>query len=141
MIISTKILGKRKPPIDDWHYLPPKEITDPGEGGLTLRELLTHIVIDQVRLYNERQNNSLLTQVLSDQQIQAAAATGEVSMGGNEEIQLASEEMAIGTALQAFEDGLYLVFIDETEQSDLDAQVFVNKESKLTFIKLTFLAG
>ena len=50
-------------------------------------------------------------------------------------------EEAVGTALQAFEDGLFLVVLDETELRDLDAQVFVQADSRLTFVRLTLLAG
>ena len=39
------------------------------------------------------------------------------------------------------EDGLYLVIIDEDEQKSLDAQVFLQEDSRLTFIRLTLLAG
>ena len=50
-------------------------------------------------------------------------------------------EQAVATALQGFEDGLYLVMIDGVEQRDLNASVFVTDASQLVFIRLTFLAG
>ena len=52
-----------------------------------------------------------------------------------------SEEQAVAVACQAFEDGLFLVVIDGTEYRELDAQVFVQPDSQLTFIRLTLLAG
>ena len=58
-----------------------------------------------------------------------------------DELQSVDPDEAVATALQAFLDGLYLVFIDDVEQRDLDAQVFLTPESKLTFLRLTFLAG
>ncbi|HSL34673.1 MAG TPA: hypothetical protein VK871_13540 [Candidatus Limnocylindrales bacterium] len=51
------------------------------------------------------------------------------------------EGQAIGTALQAFEDGLYLVILDGREQRDLDEQVFPKPDSHLTFLRLVMLSG
>lgn len=48
---------------------------------------------------------------------------------------------AIGTALRAFEDGLYLVILDGKEQRDLDEQVFPGPDSHVTFLRLVMLAG
>ncbi|MGJ8656152.1 MAG: hypothetical protein ACSHX6_06860 [Akkermansiaceae bacterium] len=141
MLICTKTLGKRKPPIDDWHYTPPPEITDPGNGGTTLRELLTAIVQEEVRQFNTRQKKQQLTSILSQKNIQQHAKQGKISMGGNEKTTLASSEEAIFVTLEAFQDGLYLVFIDDVEQLDLDAQVYISTSSKMTFVKLTFLTG
>ena len=141
MIISTRQLGKKKPPTSDWDYTPPEEWLGPGDGGLTLRELLTRIVQDEVAAYNQRKKEERLTAVLSQREIEAAAARGKITMGGNEEWPQADADAAVGEALQAFEDGLYLVFLDEVEQTDLDAQIFLKVDSTLTFIKLTFLTG
>lgn len=65
MIISAKQLGRKKPSMDDWEYVPPGEILDPGDGGLTLRELLSAITHDEVAAYNKRQKRQQLTQVLT----------------------------------------------------------------------------
>ena len=48
---------------------------------------------------------------------------------------------AIATALEAFVDGLYLVVIDDVGYTDLDAIVSLKPDSRVTFIRLTFLAG
>ena len=47
----------------------------------------------------------------------------------------------MATALEAFIDGLYLVVIDGLEYRDLDAIVHLEPESRITFLRLTFLAG
>ena len=44
-------------------------------------------------------------------------------------------------ALQAFEDGLYLVVLDEEQQDNLDREIHVATDSKITFVRLTMLAG
>ena len=69
-------------------------------------------------------------------------AAGKIDSGGSDsELQDVDVEQAVGTALQAFEDGIYLVVVDEQEMKSLDAQVFLQEESQMTFIRLTMLAG
>lgn len=48
---------------------------------------------------------------------------------------------AIDTALLAFTDGLYAVFVDDAEISQLDTPVTLRPESTLVLLRLTFLAG
>ncbi|MBR6158433.1 MAG: hypothetical protein IKQ27_15870, partial [Lachnospiraceae bacterium] len=50
-------------------------------------------------------------------------------------------QQAIETALQAFEDGIYRVFLNEEELTALDQQITLNAEDTLTFVRLTLLAG
>lgn len=50
-------------------------------------------------------------------------------------------DAAIAAALAGFEDGLYLVVLDGREQRDLDARVVLTQQSRLVFLRLTFLAG
>jgi hypothetical protein len=49
--------------------------------------------------------------------------------------------VAVGTAIEAFEDGLFLVLVDGRQQTDLDAQVFVAADSTVTFVRLVALSG
>lgn len=141
MIITTRQLGKKTSPIEDWHFQPPPEIIDPGDGGITLRDLLIRIVHDEVAQFHKRQREKTLVHILSKAEIHRAAPSGKVTMGAQEFQQKVEPDEAVATALQAFEDGLYLVFIDEDEQRNLDAQVYVTADSRLTFMQLTFLAG
>ncbi len=62
-------------------------------------------------------------------------------MGGRDLDQKVDVNEAIATALEAFEDGLYLVIVDGQEQRSLDGQVFLNADSKIAFVRLTMLAG
>ena len=141
MFVETRLLGKRARPLDDWSVPVFPDDERPGDGGLTLRELITRIVRHEVRAFKKRDQARRLLRVLSSQQIDEAAARGKVDLGGRPSGAPANEEQAIGTALQAFEDGLYLVILDGVEQRDLDAQVFVNEQSRVVFLRLTFLAG
>ena len=141
MVISTRVIGKRKSPVEDWNYEPPNDLIEQGDGGITLRELIELVVRDEVRNFRERQKRERLVFVLSSKEIREGAEKGKVTMGGKEMMQEVDEDVAVGTALEAFEDGLYLVFIDEVEQRELDQQVFVQLDTKMVFVRLTFLAG
>ena len=137
--ISGKALGRKKPLFADWSIPFPPEW---GDGDhLTLRELITRIVLDEVTAFKERQEQRRLAQVLSVAEIEESMESGKVDSGGRKLGQDVEEETAVATALQAFEDGLYLVVIDGEEHRDLDAQVYLRPDSRVTFVRLVFLAG
>ena len=139
LTISGKALGRKKPLFADFSVPFPPEL---GEGGaVTLRDLISRVVKSEVEAFKQRQEDRKLLHALTARQISDAAAKGKVDMGGRDLDQKVDLEVAIGTALEAFEDGLYLVIVDGQEQRSLDAQVFLQPDSRLTFVRLTMLAG
>lgn len=138
--ISTQILGKKSSLIPDWSVPLPPEARG-GSEPLTLRLLLTRIVRSEVQAFRERQERRRLLQVLTAEQIEEGALRGKVDAGGRDLDQPVDEETAVAAALQAFQDGLYLVFLDDVEQRDLDSPVHVKEDSRVTFVRLTMLAG
>jgi len=50
-------------------------------------------------------------------------------------------EEAIRTALLAFSDGLYQVYVDDDPIDELDQPVRIRDRSRLTFLRLVALAG
>lgn len=142
LTISGKALGRRRPLFADFSIPIAPDDADSGDGSTTLRDLIDRIVRHEVRSFRERQQDRQLLRALTARQIDAALETGKVTMGESEvEPQDVDEDAAVGTALVAFEDGLYLVAIDGTEYRDLDRQVFLQPDSRITFIRLTLLAG
>jgi len=138
--VSGKALGKGKPLFADFSVsIPPR--TDRGEGGITLRELITRIVCHEVQTFRDRQEGHQFVRVLSSQQIEQAVEGGKVDAGGRHLKQSVDEDEAVAVALQGFEDGLYLVILDGEEHRDLDRQIFLNPDSRITFVRLVFLAG
>jgi hypothetical protein len=137
--ITGKALGRKKPLFADWSIsLPP----DLGDEGTTLRDVITHIVRTEVRTFKDRQEQRQVFRVLTARDIQAGVEKGKVQMGGTDvPMQAVDENAAVATALQAFEDGLYLCVIDDTEQTQLDAQVYLQPDSRITFVRLALLAG
>jgi hypothetical protein len=140
LTISAKVVGRRKPLVPDWQVpWPPDEAGD-GEA-LTLRELITRIVHEELRAFEQRQQERKLVRILTEKEINAGLEKGRVDSGGRDLHQEVDADQAIATALQAFEDGIYLVFLDNEEQRELDRQVYLQPDSKLTFVRLVLLAG
>ena len=48
---------------------------------------------------------------------------------------------AIVNALQSYEDGIFRIFMDDTEAGDLSSPIQLKEESTLTFIRLAMLSG
>lgn len=144
MIVTGKSLGSRKKLFVDWSIPIPPESKDDGDGdgGLTLRDLIERIVREQVQAFKKRQQDAQFVRALTNLEIEQAAETGKITMGGSEiSPQEVDIDEAVHQALQAFEDGIYLVVIDEQRPTDLDSQVFLTDDSQITFIRLTLLTG
>jgi len=137
--ISAKALGRKKPLFADWSVPLPPELHD---GGVSLRDVITRIVRQEVAAFRKRQSQRLFIRVLSSRQVEDAAEQGKIAPGDSAmPAQEVDDDAAVGIALQAFEDGLYLVVIDDQEQRSLDNQIFLHPDSRITFIRLALLAG
>jgi hypothetical protein len=139
LTITGKSVGGKKPLFADFSVSPPDLR---GDDGITLRELIGHIVRNEVAAFKKRQRDRLLFRALSAQQIDSAVERGKVEMGGSEvQPQDVDPEVAVGMAIQAYEDGLYFVVIDGEQTREIDRQIFLRPDSQITFIRLTLLAG
>src|SRR5262245_37891520 len=108
LTISARALGKRKPLVPDWQVPWPPDEHDSGEP-ITLRQLITRIVLKEVEAFKQRQEDRKIVRILTERQIEEGLAKGRVDSGGRELHQDVDPDAAVATALQAFEDGLYLV--------------------------------
>jgi hypothetical protein len=137
--VEGKVVGQRRPLFSDW-TLPFLPEWESGVDRLTLRGLITQIVLEEVRAFQERQEQKSMIQALTQADIERGLMKGKVDSGGRE-AQKVEPQQAVATALQAFEDGLYYVFIDEAQQLGLDSEVTLRPESRVTFLRLVALAG
>lgn len=140
LTVSGKAIGRKQPLFADFSVPPPESVGDGGET--TLRDLIEQVVHHEVAAFQKRQADRRLLRVLTEREIAEGAEVGRIESGGSPvEPQDVDPEQATAAALQAFEDGMYLVSINGQEQRSLDAQLFLQPDSRLTFIRLTLLAG
>ena len=142
LTVEAKAIGQRKPLLSDWSVPTPPEV-GPDGGQVTLRKVIDRIVRAEVDAFHNRQKERQLFRALTAKQIADSAAKGKVATGLHEEAKptQVNPDEAVGVALQAFEDGMYLVIIDEQEQKELDRELFLKPDSRVTFIRLSMLAG
>lgn len=140
LTISARALGKRKPLVPDWQVpFPPEE--KGGSEPLTLRQLITRIVRREVEAFKQRQEDRQVVRILTERQIEEGLGKGKVDAGGRNLHQFVDPDEAVAVALQAFEDGLYLVILDGEECRELDREIYLHPESHLVFVRLVMLAG
>lgn len=138
--IDVRAPGRRRPLIPQWQIPLPPDPSGRAEP-LTLRALISRIVGEEVEAFRHRQDERRLVHVLTTDEIERGTARGKVDPGGRTLDQVVDTGQAVGVALQAFEDGLYLVLLDGREQRDLDEQIFLGPDSHVTFLRLVLLAG
>jgi hypothetical protein len=140
VVVEGKMLGRRAPlfPERSLAILPAAE----AELRLPLREFINHVVQQELGAFAERHEQRSLLSALTQAEIEQGAARGRVLAGVREE-EPAPPDPAVArrTALQAFEDGLYLVVVDGVQHRSLDEEVRLTSESRVTFLRLVALAG
>jgi hypothetical protein len=138
--IEGKILGRKKPMVTGWAIPFPFDPRDSRKSP-TLRELITQVVLEEVNAFQERQEQQHLTRMLTEAEIVLGVEKGKVDMGGRNFEQEVDPQVAVDTALQAFEDSFYYVFVDGEQQQELDRDVSLRPNSQVTFVRLVPLAG
>jgi hypothetical protein len=140
LALSARAVGRRRPLVPDWSVPISPEESERGEP-LTLRQLITRIVRQEVAAFRQRQSERRLVRILTERQIAEGLERGRVDPGGRTLDQPVDDDEAVANALQAFEDGIYLVILDGEEQRELDREVHLAPDSHLVFLRLVMLAG
>ncbi|MHA7943978.1 hypothetical protein ACJOV8_012955 [Formosa sp. 3Alg 14/1] len=111
------------------------------EHPKNLEELLIGCVKNQVEAFNKKRTEVNVIGFLSPAEIQEQAQSGKVDFGDITNTTLANHQQAIDNVLLAFKDGLFVVFVDDEEITDLKAPLVLSSNSVIAFIRLTFLVG
>ena len=130
--VNVKQIGKRKSVVDD---VPFTYETVPE----TVQALITETVKICLAAYKKRMEDR--AKVLDKDTIEELAEIGKIAFGISYGEKVPEEQDAVDTAVSAFQDGLYRVFLDGEELSDLQQGIVLNEDTELTFIRLTMLAG
>ena len=109
------------------------------------KELISLSVSALVANYNKRVEQSELTNIaevlLGESSLADAAASGKIAFGTVANRTPQNLSKAIDTALLAFQDGLFVCFIDDEAIENLEQKILLQKDSVVTFIKMTNLSG
>ena len=117
-------------------------VTVPYDEGISdVKGLLEATVAWCVNDYNQRRQNSDLLTALSPEQIEDKASQGKVSFDVNYGEKDAELSKATAEALEAFSDGVVVVFADDRRLQSLDEAIDLAEIHSLTFVRLTMLAG
>lgn len=133
--INLKQIGERRPKVAPVVFEYPS-------APHTLRELITQTTAACVNAFNERiRADKEQIGPLSKERIGDLAKVGKIAFGIRYGDRQQDLESAKANAIQAFEDGIYRVFLNDTELTQLDQELQINEDDSLTFIRLTMLAG
>lgn len=134
MIVNIKHLGKRKNSIEEipFHF---------NKKPNTIGELIDETVKVCIEQYSSRQEKKQVLEALSKTDIEDLAVGGKVSFGINYGEDVPDIEKAIENARQAFTDGLVVIFINGVEMQNLENEIEINEDSKVTFVRMTMLSG
>ena len=137
LTIDARLLGQKRPLLAGWRLeLPPG--TSPQ---VSLRALITSVVEAEVQAFQQRQSERRLARVLNPIQIEEGLARGKVDLGERELKQPVDAAQSVAAALQAFEDGLYFVFVAGVQVTELEAQFVLQPQTQVSFLRLVALAG
>jgi hypothetical protein len=141
VIVETWTVAKKRRLLERWSV--PIEPGTPGVDGdaVTLRDVIARIVRREVANFDRRQDARRFARMLSSREIEVRAASGRVDPGGHPRSAPVDEEEAVAAVMGAFEDGLLMVLLDDVEQRELDTPIHLTDDSRLAFLRLTFLAG
>lgn len=132
ILVQLKQAGKRKNKIE-------KVPIELEAVPVTVQELIEYSVHSCVKLFEEKRDKE--PQALSEEELEDKASSGKIAFGffyGNAEV---NESKAKETAIQAFEDGIVVVFVDGIQKEKLIEEIVINEESVVTFVKLALLSG
>ena len=106
-----------------------------------LEDLLIACVKNQVDAFNKKRTEVNVVGFLSPAEIQEQAQSGKVEFGDITNKDLANQQKATDNVLLAFKDGLFVVFVNDDEVTDLKAPLELTSNSVIAFIRMTFLVG
>ena len=82
-----------------------------------------------------------MIKVLTPALIEDKPSSGKIAFGVNYGEKNADFSIALSHALEAFEDGIVVIFADDRKLENLHDELDLKTVKSLTFIKLSMLAG
>lgn len=132
--VNVKKLGKRISAVEPVDFA--LDCTPETAG-----ELICAAVRTMVRQYNERLDRSESGEPMDEESEQAFVRAGKIAFGLPFSDKRADPEKSQQTALEAYRDGLFRMFIGDSEIEDENQRIELSEQSEVTFIRLAMLAG
>ena len=133
--VEALVLGRRRAGVDE------HELRLEIDAETTLGQLISVVVSGEVAAFEQRREQRTFVRVLTDRAIADGEASGAIRSGGDEPGVAVDVDTSISTALLAFDDGLFQVFVDDEPVEALDSTVSLRDGSRLVFLRLVALAG
>jgi hypothetical protein len=130
----VKSLGKRKPALA-------KQAAELPETTDTLRQLIKNMVAQQLKALQDKNNEAEWLAYLMPEDIQEQGEAGKVGFGAIYNEGVPDIEGAMDTAITAYLDGLFKVFLNDEELQGLDEPLIIQEDDNVVFIRFTMLAG
>ena len=142
LTIQVKQIGRKRPIITKELKIDSIAI----DSRIKLKDLIKEIVKIEVnkfqnRLNDQKANENNILSYLSPEEIENKARKGKIAIDYIENKNDVNLDEAIDTAILAFEDGIYFVFMDNEKIENMDDLIHVKNDSQLMFLRLTMLAG
>ncbi|WP_341935142.1 hypothetical protein MRBLWO14_000770 [Microbacterium sp. LWO14-1.2] len=112
-----------------------------AEGDLSLRALLRILVDHELAEYATHRERSAMLRVLTPVDLVRGAETGRYGNEGRELPAAPPPDDAHARAIEAFDDQLFFVFLDDVRITDLDAIQTIGPHSRLRLVRLVALTG
>ncbi len=143
MRVEVRVLGDRAGSLEARTIADPTPAPTHAPPGTTvpLRTLIEHVVRTEVAAFDDRERRRRFVRLLTSDDLAAGAEAGKIDLGGRTGTRPAGPDQAVATALEAFDDGLFLVVVDGEQVTTLDASVSVGPDTLVRFVRLTALAG
>ena len=135
--VESGLVGSKKLDFAPFALEPFEESS--GSDDFRVRHLIAKLVHESVRDFHLKEREGAF-KLLTAESLAAGLATGKIGRP-RDEAQQVDVDGAVGNALQAFEDGLYLLFVDNVQKTTLDERVTLAVDSRVRLIRLTALSG
>ena len=133
--VEAVVVGRRRAGVGE------QVLTVTLEPEPTLRDLVSAVMRVEIAAFERRREERSFVRVLTERALAEGLEAGAVRSGGIDDAATVDPDAALATALLAFEDGLYQVYVDDEEIESLDQRVSVHDGTKLMFLRLVALAG
>ena len=135
--VEGKSPGSKTPTFEPFGFEP--DLNESGGDLFRVRHLISKLVFESVRDFQLRERDGAF-KVLTSEALAEGLKRGKIGRA-REEMQTVDLDEATGQALQAFEDGLFLIFVDGEEKRGLEELVTLLQNTRVTLIRLTALSG